>query len=374
MRILHINCNYTGTALHQLMVENLSTLGYENRVFVPTFDKNSTAIVPNDNVCVCQCFRKWDRLVFDYKQQKIRKALEANIQVSEFDLIHAYTLFTDGNCARGLSQKYGIPYVVAIRNTDVNAFFRMRPHLRRRGVKIMADAAAVFFLSEAYRAQVFDKYIPEGYREKIAEKTYIIPNGIDDFWFRNPPETGKTLDKKSIRLVYAGRIDKNKNIPTIQKAMELLRADGCETALTVVGRVADKGEFQRIQKDGFTQCLPAMPKEKLIQVYRDADIFVMPSFTESFGLVYAEAMSQGLPVIYSKGQGFDGQFPEGTVGYAVRADDPGDVAAGIRRVVDVYPEIQRNTVSSAKAFQWEKIVQKYHGVYQRLCRDRREQE
>ena len=250
----------------------------------------------------------------------------------------------------------------------------MRPHLRRRGVEIMADAAAVFFLSEAYRTQVFDKYIPEDYRERIGGKTYIIPNGIDDFWFRNPPETEKLLDKKPIRLVYAGRIDKNKNIPTIQKAMELLRSDGCETALTVVGRVADKGEFQKIQKDTCTRCLPAMPKEKLIQVYRESDIFVMPSFTESFGLVYAEAMSQGLPVIYSKGQGFDGQFPEGTVGYAVCADDPGDVAAGIRRVVDAYPEIQRNTVSSAKAFQWEKIIQNYHGVYQRVRQDRREQE
>ena len=43
----------------------------------------------------------------------------------------------------------------------------------------------------------------------------------------------------------------------------------------------------------------------------------MTSLGESFGLTYAEAMSQGVPVIYSKGQGFDGQFKEGVVGYHV---------------------------------------------------------
>lgn len=40
----------------------------------------------------------------------------------------------------------------------------------------------------------------------------------------------------------------------------------------------------------------------------------MPSHKETFGLVYAEAMSQGLPIIYTKNQGFDGQFPDGYVG------------------------------------------------------------
>ena len=44
MRVLHINCNYTGTTLHQLMVENLGTLGYTNDVFVPTYNKDLSVI------------------------------------------------------------------------------------------------------------------------------------------------------------------------------------------------------------------------------------------------------------------------------------------------------------------------------------------
>ena len=366
MRILHINCNYIGTTLHQLMVEHLDALGYENQVFVPTYDKTLAVISPNENVCVCECFQKWDRLLFDYKQQKIRKGLESNLSVGDYDLIHAYTLFTDGNCARNLSKKFGIPYVVAVRNTDVNDFFRLMPHLRSRGVSIMCDAAAVLFLSESYRNLVFEKYIPEEYKQRILQKTYVIPNGIDSFWFQNTPPREKKVDQKSVKLIYAGRIDRNKNIPTTQKAMQLLRAQGYQTRLTVIGKVQDQKEFERISKDPYTNYVPALPKEKLISYYRQADLFVMPSYTESFGLVYAEAMSQGLPVIYSKGQGFDHQFEEGVVGYHVVADDPRDVANGIRRVIDHYSEIQKNVTAKAATFAWESIITEYDRLYQSI--------
>lgn len=366
IRVLHINCNYIGTTLHQLMIEHLDALGYSNQVFVPTYDKKSAVIEPNDNVCVSECFRKWDRLIFDYKQKKIRKGLESHITVADFDLIHAYTLFTDGNCARKLSQKHGMPYVVAVRNTDVNNFFRLMPHLRRRGVQIMRDAAAVFFLSEAYRKQVFEKYIPQKYWADIEKKTHIIPNGIDAFWFENTPAPEKMIDVKSVKLVYAGRIDKNKNIPTTQKAMGILRKQGYSVALSVVGKIQDEREFQIIRKDPFTTYYPAMPKEKLIEIYRDSDIFVMPSFTESFGLVYAEAISQGLPVIYSKGQGFDNQFPEGTVGFHVAADDPESVADGIEKVINSFDAIRERTVISARKFNWDDISKRYVEIYQKV--------
>ena len=364
--VLHINCNYIGTTLHQLMIEHLDALGYSNQVFVPTYDKKIAVIEPNNNVCVSECFRKWDRLIFDYKQKKIRKGLEAHITVDDFDLIHAYTLFTDGNCARKLSRKHGMPYVVAVRNTDVNNFFRLMPHLRSRGVQIMRDAAAVFFLSESYRKQVFEKYIPKKYWDEIEKKTHIIPNGIDAFWFENAPAPEKMIDGKAIKLVYAGRIDKNKNIPTTQKAMEILRKQGYNVVLSVVGKIQDEREFQIIRKDPFTTYYPAMPKEKLIEIYRDSDIFVMPSFTESFGLVYAEAMSQGLPVVYSKGQGFDNQFPEGTVGYHVAADSPEDVAEGIEKIIHSFDAIRERTVISARKFNWYDISKRYVEIYQKV--------
>ena len=367
MRVLHLNTNYTYSALHQLMIEALEQTGnIDSHVFMSTFNKNLGVVTPRKNVCVCECVRKRDRLFFFHKQRKIRKALEKNIKVAGFDLIHAYTLFTDGNCARSISRKYGIPYVVAVRNTDVNAFFRLQPHLHGRGVQIMRDAAAVFFLSEAYRRQVFEKYVPEKYREEIRKKTYIIPTGIDEFWFSHAPEGPKTLGQGPVKLIYAGRIDSNKNIPTTQKAMALLRAQGYETTLTVVGKVKEPKVLETIQQDAWTTCLPAMPKEKLVAAYRSTDIFVMPSLYESFGLVYAEAMSQGLPVIYSRGQGFDKQFPEGQVGFAVDSRSPESVAEGIKKVIDNYAEIAANCIPSIEKFRWHSLCQAYSEVYKQI--------
>lgn len=366
MRILHINCNYIGTTLHQLMVEKLDALGYENQVYVPTYDASVSVITPNENVCVSECFRKWDRVMFDYKQAKIIRDIESRFDVASFDCIHAYTLFTDGNCAMHLSRKYGIPYVVAVRNTDVNAFFKTMIHLRPRGIEVMRHAHRVFFLSEAYRGQVFGKYVPKKYHAELTEKVSIIPNGIDDFWFRNPPESTGEAQEACIRLVYAGRIDKNKNIPTIQKAMDILRRQGTETRLTVVGKVDDKKELAEICRDPHTQYLPPMGKEDLIRVYRANDLFVMPSFTESFGLVYAEAMSQGLPVLYTKGQGFDKQFPEGEVGRHVLSDSPEDVAEKILEVYRNREDISRRVPALAEKFRWEKIVEAYSNIYTSL--------
>ena len=368
IKVLHINSNYTYTNLHQCMIEKLDqTDNITNQVFMAAQTNRTGVVTPNLNVKVCKCFNKWDRLFFDYKQHKISKALEDNVDVVKFDLIHAYTLFTDGNCARKMAKKYGKPYIVAIRNTDVNNFFKLMPHLRSRGVKIMRDAKAIFFLSESYREQVFSKYVPQKYLEELKSKTYIIPNGIDDFWLENLFTEEKHLSA-TVKLIYAGRIDRNKNIPTIQRAMDILNQKGYNASLTVVGRVADNKLFEEIRDNPNTKFIPAIPKEKLIEEYRKSDIFVMPSFTESFGLVYAEAMSQGLPVVYSKGQGFDHQFAEGTVGYHVDSHDAKDVADGIERVIKNYDNIKRNLVECSKKFNWEDISKEYAVIYQKIVK------
>jgi glycosyltransferase involved in cell wall biosynthesis len=92
----------------------------------------------------------------------------------------------------------------------------------------------------------------------------------------------------------------------------------------------------------------------------------MPSFTESFGLVYAEAISQGLPVVYSKGQGFDGQFDEGVVGYHCDANDAGDVAFAIKNVVKKYDVNFFGICVYASKFKWNEICSMYNTIYEGL--------
>ncbi len=368
MKILHVNCNYIGTALHQNMIEQLGRLGIDNSVFAPTYDSKIAVIKPNDNVCVDECFNKWDRLWFYYKQKKIIQAVQKDYDVSSFDCIHAYTLFTDGNCAMRLSQKYGIPYVVAVRNTDVNSFLRLMPHLRDRGVQIMREAAAVCFLSESYRELVFSKYVPKKYQEQLLAKTHIIPNGVDDFWHENTMKgiaqaKCKHIKNHRINLVYAGRIDRNKNIPTILEATRQLNQRGWDAHLTIVGKIKDNSIKHLIDKSSNTEYIQHCDKNELIQVYRANDIFVMPSFTESFGLVYVEAMTQGLPVVYTKGQGFDKQFQEGEVGYHVDAGSYESVLEAILKIVERYCSICTDLPSKAEKYSWKIICNRYRDLY-----------
>lgn len=175
----------------------------------PASPARSRSIVDcKDYVTVSECFKKWDRVFYFKKQRKIITSILENYDVSQFDVIHAYTLFTDGNAAMELSEKFGIPYVVAIRNTDLNDFFKKMIHLRSHGVKIMRNSSAVFFLSPVYRDAIINRYVPNQYREEIFKKSIIIPNGIDDYWHQNRFKRNaeeieeRILSTKQLKCIY----------------------------------------------------------------------------------------------------------------------------------------------------------------------------
>lgn len=373
LKILHINCNYITTALHKEMIKKLQDIGFDNTVFVPTYDSSRAVVEVNNNVHVSECFKKWDRIFFDYKQSKIFRSITHEFDISQYDCLHAYTLYTDGNCAFKLHKLYNVPYVVAVRSTDVNTFFKYKPHLIRRGVQIMLNAKAVFFLSDSYMKKVLNKYVPKKYYEEIKTKSYIIPNGIDDFWFANKQtqanqkifETAADTHEP-LRLFYVGRINKNKNIRAIISAIEVLKQRGQAATLTVVGKIESNEEYEIIKESKDTEYYPLQDKEALVKMYRQHDIFVMPSFNETFGLVYAEAMSQGLPVIYTAGEGFDGQFPNGTVGYAIDPNNPQTIADAILNVKDNYALLANNCLSNVDKFEWDRIISQYSILYSNI--------
>ena len=368
MNVLHINCNYITTKLHSIMIEHLNKEGINNKVFVPTYNKKISVInIDEKTEKVVECFKKNDRFLYYLKQSKIYNAAKKSFNISEFDIIHAYTLFTDGNCAMKLSKKYSIPYVVAIRNTDINTFFKYRFYLRKRGIKILKNSSAIFFLSNSYKEQLFNKYIPSKYKNEFENKAHIIPNGIDDFWFDNLNKDNdiekklKELNNKELKIIYAGNIDKNKNINATCEAIEKLKEEGWKTTFIVAGKIKDKKVYNKIKDE--IDYKGILTKEELINYYRKSHIFVMPSHKETFGLVYAEAMSQGLPVIYTKGQGFDGQFDEGQVGYRVNINGENEVIEAMEKICNNYINISNNCVDLVNKFEWRKICKRYYEIY-----------
>lgn len=313
-----------------------------------------------------KCFNRIDRYFFHLKHGKVLRDIQQRMKIDDYDRIHAHSLFSNGYIALKLKQKYDIPYVVAVRNTDLYVFFRRMPHLRKLGVSIMENAEKILFLSKPYMEQTLQGYVPESSRERLSEKSVVIPNGVDTFWLSHLANPKSSPEKGEVRLVYAGRISLKKNTQAIIRACHMLISKGYNARLLLIGDIMDPELGNLISQYPFVRHEGFMPKEELMQRFRDSDIFVMPSRYETFGLVYVEAMTQGLPVIYTSGQGFDRQFEDGVVGYPVDPDRPEDIADKIVNVLQCYDEISKACIDLSPTFDWNSLADAYMKLYQSM--------
>lgn len=361
--ILHIAPDYFNATLYPRLVEaqqtHYSALGY----FVYACDNapHDANTIPDYVYSVNHSFSTLDRFLFFPKQNYLLNDIEQHVQIADVQLIHAHTLFSSGYLAYQIYKKYGIPYIVAVRNTDVNVFFKHMPHLRAIGRQIAEYARKIIFISPAYQKQVIGKYLPA----QMENKTIVIPNGIDDLFLRNL--SSHPASKETIRLIYVGSIEKLKNIHTIIRVAQYLNEQGHNVKLCLVGSILEPRYKQLIEANSeliewHNQC----PPDQVIALLRANDIFIMPSYKETFGLVYVEAMSQGLPLIYTRGQGFDGFFEEGKVGYAVPAEDVRYIADRIMDIRKHYDEMSQQCLENVQQFNWPSISASYNHIYQSI--------
>ena len=367
MKILNINSYYYSSSVHRHLQNAIQGQGIDSISYVPLakgyIPRDECKYEYNEHVVISECYNAIDRYIFHVKHTKILREINKQINLLDFDCLHAHSLFSYGYISMKINEKLGIPYMVAVRDTDVNTFFKYMVHLRSMGIKILERSSSIIFLSPSYRNFLIQKYVPKRIRETVFAKSMIIPNGIDGFWLRNKNYSKKMPNNKTLKLLYVGTISKRKNLITTVKTAQLLREIGYDAILTVVGEIIDRAIFNQIKDLPYVNYINPMPKENLIKIYRENDIFIMPSITETFGLVYAEAMSQGLPIIYTKGQGFDGQFEDGVVGYSVNCYDAQDIANKVISILDKYEECSRNCIELCNKFDWDKIATTYTKVY-----------
>ncbi|MGE7977598.1 glycosyltransferase family 4 protein [Psychrobacillus sp. NPDC093200] len=370
MKVLHINSYYGGGMLYKNIYDRQVRNGIPIDVYVPTpFTTDLSHLQLGEYTTVRKNHYKFDRYLFYVKHKKIYKDLVKNFNVQDYSLVHAHTLFSNGYIALQTKKKFGIPYVVAVRNTDVNQFFKRRVFLRSLGIEILKEAESIIFLSDSYKNIVVETYVAEKDKKEILEKSIIIPNGIDEFWFNNLGNPKTLSQPKSINIIFIGAVNNNKNILTSARALEMLQGRGYKVKFTVVGKISNEQVYEELMKFSFVNYLKPQSKESLLEIYRSHDIFVMPSLTETFGLVYPEAMSQGLPLIYSKGQGFDGQFEEGKVGYHVDSLDPTMIADRIIDIMKNYEDISKNCLALVDNFNWDRLLTQYDDVYARALQN-----
>lgn len=323
----------------------------------------------DNNVIYAECYRPNDRFIFSLKEKKALSALRDRVQGQTFDLIHAHTLFTDGFLAMCQAEKLGIPYIVSVRSTDLDDFFKLRPNLRGIGLRILSNASGIIFISDTLKKKLFDSYVPIDRRSVLKEKSHTISNGIASVFLDNEPYGDHRSTNGIIRILQVGLICRRKNQIDVMKACDLLRSRGHIVDYTVIGRSCSNVITRRLHSRDYIKIMEPKSQIDLIEEYRNADVFVMPSRHETFGLTYAEAMSQGLPVIYTRGEGFDGRYPEGHIGYSVPL---GDIEVLSQAIVNASRDKQRLApvcIAEAKCYSWKCSAEKYNNVYRTVVGD-----
>lgn len=354
-------CSYYSSNFYKLLFKELSQFDINSTVYY--FAENGTQpghLTPD--VKFSECYGSFDRLFFKKKEDKVLQAYDALGLGSNFDIAHAHSLFANGYIAYKLKKRYGIPYVVAVRNTDVNVFFKYMPWLRKLGLDIMKEASHIVFISPSYKSAVFETYVPNKLKAELLDKTDVIPNGINSlFTSQRPP---KYVEKQNdvINLIQVGDVCRNKNQAGVIAACRDLEKAGYQVKYHVVGKVIEPKIGKMLAKKG-AMLNPVVSQVDLIDFYRSSDVFIMPSYTETFGLSYIEAMSQGLPVIFSIGQGIDGYFEKDTVGFAVNPSSPKSIAEGIIKAYNSRVSMRNTCIDKARDFDWKKIAGNYHRIY-----------
>lgn len=171
MKILHLNSYYISDFFYDNLFEEQRKMGHSLDIFVHKHKKqvNKTA----KNSIIVSPYRKFHRFTFNRKHYLIGKEMNKVI-TDTYDLIHAHSLFSNGYDAYNLFLRTNTPYIVAVRSTDLNVFFKYFIHLRKKGIKVLKNAKSIIFISTACRDDLFNKYIPQCLKDELLAKSHVI--------------------------------------------------------------------------------------------------------------------------------------------------------------------------------------------------------
>jgi glycosyltransferase involved in cell wall biosynthesis len=181
----------------------------------------------------------------------------------------------------------------------------------------------------------------------------IIPSPLREIFTET--HVVKKQQNPFFELLLVTRFVPEKNIPFVFEVMKLLPDN---YRLTLAGYGNDYEKLQKLAYDVFKFCPSRVqfihkPDEKqLLQLYRTVDLFIFPSKTDTQGIVLAESMSQGVPVIAIDGPGQQDIIVDGVNGFIIK--DAADAAEKITAIADDQALHNRLIVGA------QKTAQKYH--------------
>ena len=369
--ILHITNDYSGSTVYKNLVGELDKLNLEQIVYNPIREasrigKNKIDLKnKKSKIFYSKILNKYtDRILYKKKINKIVKDIELKVDLTKITCIHAHTWYSDGGVAYELFKKYNIPFIIAIRTTDVNVFYKYLIPYRSYAKEILNSSRNIILINNVFKTFIHQL------DSSLVNKIRLVPNGVDRFWIENffIKEKLEIVEKKVFNLIYVGTFIKRKNLLNlIQAVIEINKIEDIRITLNIVGH--GKGSyFDKIEKiivnnnNNIKLLGKITDKAELLKTYRENDFFAMPSVKETFGLVYVEAMLQGLPILYTANEGIDGLYDE-NIGEKVLSTDVREIQKNLLKMIQNYKEYKIPTEKLVVNHNWENIAKQYKELY-----------
>jgi len=281
----------------------------------------------------------WTNRIFKGNFRNIIKANDANFRKFQklhgnVQIIHAHVGYPAGYIAKKLSEIHSIPYVI----TEQMSPFPHRPFsdsksiLARRLMSAYNGASANIAISNA---------LAQSMSAAGVQNISIVPNLVDDLFFRLPVTC---TANEQFTFFSLGRMAPQKGIDLLLRAFARLKYDA---RLRIGGDGENLSEYQRLsERLGIAdkiQWLGELTREQAATEFHRCDAFVLPSRHESMGLVFAEAMACGRPVIATRCGGPE-EFIHDTSGFVVEKEDMDKLAQAMEKMISTRSKFSSDVI------------------------------
>lgn len=221
-----------------------------------------------------------------------------------------------------------------------------------------------------------------------APKIVSIPNGVqlEKFMHREKPigevERAARSEREPFRFLFVGRNHPKKGLEVLIKAVAILKAEVPDLFVVdligrdveLAGSLADSlgvsEQFNFVGEVGKKTGEADHPGSELLSYFLKADVFVLPSHVESFGIVLVEAMAAGLPIITTDADGCRDVIRQGRDGLMFPRGDTKALAVAMSKMINNPAEraqLGEKARTRAKDFDWGMVAERYLEVYRRFC-------
>lgn len=278
------------------------------------------------------------------------------------DLIHAHLAYPDGLAAIEYGRQVNRPVVISVHGHDVREIPDACSEWRALVSRALTGAELVIASSGDVRERVRELGVAD-------DRIRSIPQGVDCSLFRG---ADRQPGDGGWQLLYVGRFDVRKGMGVLLEAMHEVRRERGDVRLRLVGGspVSGTADDFREQARGLEDCVEFVDEkshEDIPALMAAADVFVLPSFYDSFGIVLIEAMACGLPVVATRCGGPEDIVEEG-MGILVAVGDARALARGILTVLNEYEGFDRAEIRRRIKAQYDYrgVAERIYGVYEEV--------